>query len=193
MQLAENDQVLRSTMRGDGSLNERDFILSIYEIPSQLAISAETFTNLGSHADGSAWQNTTIQGGIYSTRAQVDNGLHLDRLSGRRGLSLGSGVTVGDKALGGDPFAAGIRETFEVANGSFMPVTMASESGRAAFYPINRRTDFFDRFSDANKNRRDPDPLAHHVEQLFLRRHAVRDAAGRHRGDQHHQPDSDRV
>jgi hypothetical protein len=151
LQLGENDQILNSFSRGDGSAGERDFILSIYEIPSQLAISAEAFANLGKHADGTPWQNANIEGGVYTTRAEVDSGLHIDRLSGRRGLTLSSDVTVGDAALGGNPFAPGVREQFEITNnGKFMPVTLASESGRAAFIPINRGNDFFDRFAHPN-------------------------------------------
>jgi hypothetical protein len=147
MQLGENDQLLKSFTRGDGSVGERDFILSIYEIPSQLAISAEAFANLGTHADGTPWQHANIEGGVYTTRAEVDSGLHIDRISARRNLSLASDVTVGDNALGGNPFAPGVREQFEIDNGTFMPVTLASESGRAAFVPINRGADFFDRFA----------------------------------------------
>ena len=149
LQIGENDQLLKSFSRGDGSVGERDFIISIYEIPSQLAISAETFANLGTHADGTPWQNTNIEGGIYTTRAEVDSGLHIDRISARRNLTLGSDVTVGDNALGGNPFTPGVREQFEIDNGTFMPVTLSSESGRAAFVPINRGADFFDRFAHA--------------------------------------------
>jgi hypothetical protein len=149
LQLGENDQLLKSFSRGDGSVGERDFILSIYEIPSQLAISAETFANLGTHADGTPWQNANIEGGIYTTRAEVNSGLHIDRISARRNLTLGSDVTVGDNALGGNPFTPGVREQFEIDTGTFMPVTLSSESGRAAFLPINRGADFFDRFAHA--------------------------------------------
>jgi hypothetical protein len=150
LQLGENDQLLKSFSRGDGSVGERDFIISIYEIPSQLAISAEAFANLGKHSDGTPWQNANIEGGVYTTRAEVDSGLHIDRISGRRGLTLSSDVTVGDNALGGNPFTPGVREQFEISNGgAFMPVTLASESGRATFVPINRGADFFDRFAHA--------------------------------------------
>jgi hypothetical protein len=147
MMIAENDQLLDSFMRGGGNTNERDFIVSIYEIPSQLAISAEAFTKLGTHADGTPWQHANIEGSVYSTRAQVESGMNLDRLSARRGLTLGGDVTVGENPLNGNPFTPGVREQFEVTNGTFMPVTMASEAGRAAFVPINRGNSFFDRFA----------------------------------------------
>lgn len=152
MMIGENDSLLGSFSALDGEAAERDFIVSIYEIPSQLAISAEAFTKLGTHADGTPWQHTTIQGGVYSTRAQVDSGMQIDRISGRRGLTLDGGVTVGDRVLAEDPFAPGVREQFEVTNGSFLPVTLASESGRAAFVPINRGKDFFDRFAHAEES-----------------------------------------
>lgn len=151
MQLGENDQLLNSFARNGGSEGERDFILSIYEIPSQLAISAEAFASLGAHADGTTWQHATIEGAIYSTRAEVTSGMQLDRLSSRRGMTLGSGVTVGGKDMGENPFKPGEREKFELANGSFQPVTLASEAGRAAFIPINRGSEFFDRFTPTNR------------------------------------------
>lgn len=147
MEIGDHDDAIGSSTRG--SAGERDFILSIYEIPSQLAISAEAFTKLGTHADGTPWQHASIQGGVYSTRAQVESGLHIDRLSGRRGLTLGGDVTVGENQINGNPFTPGVREQFEVTNGTFMPVTLASETGRAAFVPINRGVDFFDRFAHA--------------------------------------------
>jgi len=151
MQLGEDDQILKSFAQGNGDLNERDFVLSIYEIPSQLAISAEAFANLGTHADGTAWQNDKIhiEGGVYATRAQLDSGMKVDRLSGRRGLTLASGVEVGDKPLAADPFAPGAREEFEDNFGKFQPIALASESGRSTFIPINRGADFFDRFAHA--------------------------------------------
>lgn len=145
LEIGDHDDLLGSSTRG--SAGERDFIVSLYEIPSQLAISAEAFTKLGTHADGTPWQHTNIEGGIFATRAQVESGMHIDRLSARRGLTLGGDVTVGEKQLGGNPFTPGVREQFEVTNGTFMPVTMASESGRAAFVPINRGNSFFDRFA----------------------------------------------
>ncbi|MCW1886606.1 hypothetical protein OKA04_17845 [Luteolibacter flavescens] len=152
MNLGRHSDVLASYGRGDGRVGQRDFVLSIYEIPSQLAISAEAFTKIGTHADGTPWQHANIQGGIYSTRAEVDSGMHVDRLMARRGLALGSNVTVGSNALGGNPFAPGVREQYEVSNGAFMPVALASDAGRAAFVSINRGADFFDRFAHTTES-----------------------------------------
>lgn len=137
--------------------HERDFVVSIYEIPSQLAISAEAFTVLGKHADGTDWSNATISGGVFATRAKVEAGLSLERLSGRRGIDVSTEASIGSNPITdgqngstsntANPFAPGIRELYELTNDEFMPVSLASESGRASFVPISRGVDFFDRFA----------------------------------------------
>ncbi|MCU0795884.1 MAG: hypothetical protein MUF31_08115 [Akkermansiaceae bacterium] len=133
---------------------ERDFILSIYEVPSQLAISAEAFTVIGEYADGTEWENANIEGGVFASRARVGSGAELDWVSGRSSVELAADAEIGEEPLvanGGanavNPFAPGVREQYEITHGEYMPVSMASESGRAAFIPINRGADFFDRFS----------------------------------------------
>lgn len=124
---------------------ERDFVVSIFEIPSQLAISAEAFAILGKHADGSTWQNAVVEGGVFVTRAKVEEGLALSRITGRRGIQVPDAAMIGDAEVGSNPFAPGVREKFEIDHDSFMPISLSSEAGRAAFYPINRGVDFFDR------------------------------------------------
>jgi len=47
-----------------------------------------------------------------------------------------------------------------VTEGEFFPVSLASESGRVAFIPINRGKEFFDRFHDKNKIPNDPKTLS---------------------------------
>ena len=148
---------------------DREFIVSIYEVPSQLGISAESFTVLGQHADGSDWQNITIEGGIYATRARLSNNFNIDWISGRRGLEFdqesqvaGSSVadwnndawtkqdTDGNDII--DPFQRGVRENYETFVNNFMPVSLASEAGSAAFIPINRGAAFFDRYGHAQES-----------------------------------------
>ena len=45
----------------------KNYVLSIYEMPSQLAISAGATLALGKYADGSDWTGTTVTGGVFST------------------------------------------------------------------------------------------------------------------------------
>jgi hypothetical protein len=47
---------------------KRNFVLSVYEIPSQLAISAASFMSLGQYASGAAWSNVNIDGGMFVGR-----------------------------------------------------------------------------------------------------------------------------
>ncbi len=142
MNLAAHDNTQTKLSRYD-----RTFVLSIYEIPSQLPISAGSFMALGQYADGSAWQNVTISGSVFAGRAVVEGTTALDSLASRRGFALSPGTTIGGQTFTGSPFAPGIRETYHLTEGDFFPVSLASESGKAAFVPINRGVDFFDRYA----------------------------------------------
>jgi hypothetical protein len=128
---------------------DRDFVLSIYEIPSQLAISASSFMSLGAYASGEAWQNVTISGGVFGGKVQVEGETAIPALATRRGMTLSGQSTVGGQSFVNNPFTPGVREAFQLTQGQFFPVSLASESGRVAFVAINRGADYFDRFSHA--------------------------------------------
>ncbi|MDB6077758.1 MAG: hypothetical protein JWO82_1505 [Akkermansiaceae bacterium] len=150
MNLGANDAILNDASRNANQGGKRDFVLSLYEIPSQLAISAETYANIGTHgaaAGGGAWQHAVINGGIFATRAQIDAGIPLARVAGRNGMTLANYNSVGANPLGGDPFAAGTREQYETMYGTSMPVYLSSDAGRSSFVPINAGLNFFDRYS----------------------------------------------
>ncbi|MGL5017791.1 MAG: hypothetical protein ACRDBP_06640, partial [Luteolibacter sp.] len=135
----------------------RNFVLSIYEVPSQLAISASSFMSLGQYSGGGAWQNVTVEGGVFAGKAEVLGNTALASLSSRREMSLSGSAVIGDPNRPlvdtSSPFKAGAREEYLVNNhstaGAFFPVSQASESGRVAFVPINRGSDYFDRFVHA--------------------------------------------
>lgn len=126
---------------------KRNFVLSIYEIPSQLAISASSFMSLGEFSGGGAWQNVTISGGVFAGKAEVLGNTAIESLASRRGMTLSSDTTLGGQSFAESPFKAGVREAYQVTSGEFFPASLASESGRVAFVPINRGSDFFDRFA----------------------------------------------
>lgn len=132
---------------------KRNFVMSIYEIPSQLAISASSFMSLGQYASGAAWRNVTIDGGIFAGKAQVEGTTAINALSSRRGMTLSTGATVGGKSFNAaNPFTPGVREAYQLTEGPFFPVSLASESGKASFIPINRGADYFDRFSHSQES-----------------------------------------
>ena len=133
------------------TMQRRDFVLSIYEIPSQLPISAASFLELGQYAGGAPWGDVTISGGIFAGRALVDGTTALAALATRRGATLSSSTTVGGQFFTGDPLAPGVREAYQLTQGDFFPVSLASESGRAVFIPINRGAEYFDRFAHVSE------------------------------------------
>ncbi len=127
----------------------RDMVLSIYEIPSQLAISASSFMSLGRLESGENWGDVTIDGNVFAGRAAVDGDRALAGLSSRRSMTLAAGTRIGGMNLGASPFTPGERENHQMMNldpSDAFPVSLSSESGRVAFIPINRGRDFFDRF-----------------------------------------------
>jgi hypothetical protein len=127
----------------------RDYVLSLYEIPSQLAISADAFTTLGRHASGSDWgEEIHVEGQVFAGQADVQGSRRLQGLASRRGMSLSASAQIGDlpSAYTSKPFEPGSREKY-LATGDFYPVSMSSETGRAAFVPINRGIEFYDRFA----------------------------------------------
>lgn len=148
MDLANNDNTITNLGRSD-----RTFVLSIYEIPSQLPISASSFLALGQHANGQAWgDNVTIDGNVFAGKAVVEGDTALSSLSSRRGFNLSAGTTIGGQSFNGNPFTPGVIETYRLTEGDFFPVSLASETGKAAFVPINRGADFFDRYAHTTES-----------------------------------------
>lgn len=131
---------------------QRQFVLSIYEIPSQLAISASSFMSLGQYASGVAWQNVKIDGGVFAGKAEVLGTTAITALASRRGMTLSGDTTIGGQSFTNSPFTPGVRESYQVTSGAFFPVSLASESGRSAFISINRGAEFFDRFSQTTES-----------------------------------------
>ena len=105
------------------------------------------------YASGEAWQNVTIDGGVFAGKAAVEGDTALPALASRRGMTLSGQMprSVG-RASPNNPFTPGVREAYQFTQGEFFPVSLASESGRVAFVPINRGADFFDRFSHATES-----------------------------------------
>lgn len=140
-----------NNIQGDQIDQSRDYVLSIYEVPSQLSISADAFAALGKYGSGANkgadWgSEIQIAGKVYAGKAEVQGSRSLTGLASRRGMSLSSTSTIGGQQFTGDPFALGLREQYQITTGQFFPVSMSSETGRAAFVPINRGTEFYDRF-----------------------------------------------
>ena len=141
----------------------KNFILSIYEVPSQLAVGSAGSTILGKHGDGSDWGDIRISGGVFASRALTQGNVRLDRLAARRGISLADESSVGGVALDaltGDLLS---REQYESENATFYPISSSSDSGLVAFLPIARGRDAFDDLENvSDKNSGSPTGWNHY-------------------------------
>jgi hypothetical protein len=82
----------------------------------------------------------------------VEGGAALPTLASRRQVEIRDSSTIGGQPFSGSPFAPGVREQYEVDTGEFFPVSLPSESGRAAFISINRGEEFFDRYTHTTES-----------------------------------------
>ena len=132
----------------------KNYILSIYEVPSQLGLGSTTLTYFGQHADGSDWSNVNVRGGVFATKAATVGNIALDRVSTKKGISLSGTSSVGGVAH--DAFSGDLptREEFEAANSGFFPMSNSSDSGLVAFVSINQGEDAFDDLTGITHNNR---------------------------------------
>ncbi|MCP5538330.1 MAG: hypothetical protein H7A51_19115 [Akkermansiaceae bacterium] len=131
------------------TLRTKKYLISLYEVPSQLAINASSYTALGKHADGTAWANIQTEGGIFAEKIKTQGSFSADYLSSRKGVSLSNRSNIGGttgSGAGNNPFASHAREIAE-SKGQVFPISSASDGGRVAFIPINRGLDFYDRYA----------------------------------------------
>ena len=150
----------------------RTYVLSVYEVPSQLAISSSAgTTSLGSYDNGVEWDpgKISITGSIYTDRARIENLNRVGSVASRLGVGLGSSAP-SDQSIGG---LVERRETLATTN-TFYPYSSSGDSGLVSFTPINRGTEFFDFFvAETNQglpNQGDPvfiDPAPANISQTI--------------------------
>jgi len=133
-------------------LENEHYILDVYEIPAQLAISSSAFTNIGDIGDG-AYDvgnagNITIEGVLYAKKAAVTHD-DIAGISTTQGATLTGEANVGGVDADGAALS-GARTTHENTNGTFYPISKASDFARTLFIPINSGFNFFDRFATSD-------------------------------------------
>lgn len=142
----------------------RDYVLSIYEIPSQVPLSASTLLKVGKFADGTSWQNVSLDGSIIADRLQTEGTVTVSNgtVSARKDLTLSNSTIVDGQALQQNFDALGTRESRATAsNGNnsysdsdFYQASVGGNVGKVAFLPINRGTDTLMNDSDGVRNER---------------------------------------
>ncbi|WP_411847016.1 hypothetical protein AAFN60_06030 [Roseibacillus persicicus] len=124
----------------------RTYVLSIYEVPTQLAVSSSGFTtSLGKFNDGSDWDpaKISITGSVYASKAKVEDLSQFTNVASREGVFLGSSAPSG-QSIGG----LAERRELEATTNTFYPYSSSSDSGMVSFTAVNRGWDFFDYFAD---------------------------------------------
>lgn len=117
----------------------RHYVLSLYEIPSQMPIEAATFAAIGTHQDGTAWNVDTvsIQGSVYAASMSVAGAYGASRLAGRSGIEMTTDLDLSGVTVGSDFDALGERERLQAEHGSeVLPIALSANSGRLAFLPL---------------------------------------------------------
>lgn len=135
----------------------KKYVLSIYEIPSQLPLSAAAFMKVGQHADGSSWQNANLSGGVFAGQLMTEGVVELEEgsLSARSDMDLSSSTSIDGRRIEGGFDELGVRERREAETESeFYDASLAGNVGMAAFIPLNRGDEFLTLRSDGSRWRR---------------------------------------
>jgi hypothetical protein len=117
----------------------RHYVLSLYEVPSQMPIEAAAFAAIGTHQDGTAWNSDTvsIDGSVYAGAMSVAGTYGAARLAGRSRIDMTDEVTLGGLSVGADFDAMGERERLQAERGTdALPVALSANSGRLTFLPL---------------------------------------------------------
>lgn len=147
---------------------QKDYVLSIYEIPSQIPLSAASLMKIGKFQDGTAWQNVSLEGTVFADRLQTEGTVALTKgaISARRQLTLDGATTVEGRTVESNFDALGEREeraaatkpntgsTTENGDSDFYDASVGGNVGKVAFIPINPGTNTFLNTSDGSTSER---------------------------------------
>ena len=143
---AEKDADLTNVKR-----EKKEYMISLYEVPAQLAINSASFTNFGQHDDGKNWSSIETDGGIFAGGVKTKGTFSsTDGIASRRGVEL---------ADNSNPLASSNTDRNEALYKGATDTTYSSSSdgGHVAFVPILPvlPIDLY----DATSNQSDPDYL----------------------------------
>lgn len=128
---------------------DKDYVLSIYEVPSQLGLGSTVDTILGKHADGTNWNGINIDR-VYGSKVATEGTVAFDSLATRRGATISSNTLVG--GVGHNAFTGALpdREEYTATNNAYFPISSSADSGLVSFIPISRGEEAFDDLEDTS-------------------------------------------
>ena len=125
-----------------------NYVLSAYEIPSQLPISGNANLQIGKNADGTAWGSGatwSITGSIYGSQIQVAGGTY-DGISSRQAVNVLNPATVAGTPYSNSAFdAVGTRENLsltQTASGA-AAISVAGNDGKVLVVPVMPGNQFY--------------------------------------------------
>ena len=122
-----------------------NYVLSAFEIPSQLPISGNANLQIGDNADGTAWGGgVSITGSIYGSQIQLAGGTY-SGLSSRQQVNVLNPATVGGSAYSNSTFdAIGTRETLALTTTpGAAPISVAGNDGKVLVVPVMPGNQFY--------------------------------------------------
>jgi hypothetical protein len=129
-----------------------NYILSIYEIPSQLPITGNANIQLGLNSDGSSWGDTTssgsqvqINGSIYGDAVQLNGGTYSSGISSRRQVNIAQASSVAGENFTDNTYNnLGVREQKDLTRTiGAAPVSVAGDNGKALLVSLLPGQDFY--------------------------------------------------
>jgi hypothetical protein len=125
------------------------YVLSVYEIPSQLPISGNANLQIGLNGDGTAWgSGIQVAGSIYGGQVQLSPGTYTG-VSSRQQVNVLSGATVGGVSYATSTDSLfdqpGTRETMALTQtpGAGAPVSVAGNDGKVLLVPVMPGNQFY--------------------------------------------------
>jgi hypothetical protein len=124
-----------------------NYVLSVYEIPSQLPISGNANLQIGDNANGTAWgSGVSIRGSIYASLIQLAGGTYTNNVSSRQGVNVLNPTTVDGTAYSNSNFDnVGTREQMALTQtpGVAAPVSVAGNDGKVLVVPVMPGNEFY--------------------------------------------------
>lgn len=130
---------------------QANYVLSVYEIPSQLPISGNANLQIGADTSGTAWDPTKISvtGSISGNQLQLFGGTY-SGVSSRQQVQVANPATVGGVAYSSDSTGSafdqpGTREQMALTQtpGAAAPVSVAGNDGKVLLVPVMPGNDFY--------------------------------------------------
>lgn len=129
---------------------QANYVLSVYEIPSQLPISGNANLQIGADTSGTAWgNNISVAGSISGNQITLSGGTY-SGVSSRQKVNVVNPATVGGVPYSSDSTGSafdqpGTREQMALTQppGAATPVSVAGNDGKVLLVPVMPGNDFY--------------------------------------------------